>query len=108
MRLPLLIAIAITPLPALVSAEPVNTPAPAATQTAAPAKFTTTESKIGDLLDNPITKAVLDKDLPGLSTNENIGMARGMTLKDVQQFAADKITDERLAMVEADFAKLGK
>jgi len=83
-------------LPAFVGAEPaaapMNTPAP----TPAAPKYSTTDSTIGDLLDNPTTK----------STNENIGMARGMTLKQVQQYAPDKISDERLAMVDADFAAL--
>lgn len=109
MRLNLVIVTALIGLPVLAAAEPVATPAPTPTPTAvAAAKFSTTESKIGDLLDNPTTKAVLDKDLPGLSTNENIDMARGMTLKQVQQFAPDKITDARLATVDADFAALGK
>jgi len=102
-------AVALAALPTWATAQTTSTPdaAPAAVAPA-PTKYSTTESKIGDLLDNPTTKAVLDKDLPGLSTNENIGMARGMTLKEVQQFAPDKITDERLALVDTDFGKLGK
>lgn len=79
-----------------------DTPAPAPT----PQAYSINTTMIGALLDNPVTKAVLDQDLPGLSTHESIDMARAMTLKQVQQFAPDKITDERLAKVEADFAKL--
>ena len=66
--------------------------APAATA-AAPA-YSTSETSIGDLLDNPATKAVLDKHMPGFAGNPQIDMARGMTLKQIQQFAGDAVTDE--------------
>jgi opacity protein-like surface antigen len=77
--------------------------APAAA--AAPA-YSTATTDIGTLLDNPATKAVLDKNLPGFSANPQIDMARSMTLKQVQQFAGDKMTDEVLAKVDADLATI--
>lgn len=79
-------------------------PAPAA-QAAAPAYSTSTTS-IGDLLDNPATKAVLVKDVPALVSNPQIDMARGMTLKQVQSYAADTLTDEVLAKIDADLARI--
>lgn len=78
-------------------------PAPAAA--AAPA-YSTAESSIGTLLDNPATKAVIDKHMPGFSGNPQIDMARAMTLKQVQQFAGDQMTDEVLARIDADLAKI--
>jgi hypothetical protein len=33
-------------------------------------------------------------------------MARGMTLKQIQQFAGDAVTDEALAKIDADLAKI--
>ena len=33
-------------------------------------------------------------------------MARAMTLKDIQAYSPDVITDEKLAAIDADFAKL--
>jgi hypothetical protein len=72
---------------------------------AAPA-FTTTDTDIGTLLDTPETKALLDKLLPGLSTNDQISMARPMTLRAIQQFAPDKIKTEILDQLDAEFAKL--
>jgi hypothetical protein len=78
--------------------------APAAA--AAKVLFTTAESTIGDILDNPEAKAIVDKHLPGLSTNEQIDMARGFSLKAVQSFKPDLISDETLAKIDADFAAL--
>ncbi len=80
-----------------------QTPAPAA---AAKPAFTTKDTLIGDILDNPAAKAILDKYLPEVSKGDQINMARGMTLKQIQPYAPDKITDKALADVDADFAKL--
>jgi hypothetical protein len=51
---------------------------------------------------------VLLKHLPGLVGNEQIQMARSLTLKQLQGYAGDAITDEKLALVQADLAKLPK
>jgi para-nitrobenzyl esterase len=44
--------------------------------------------------------------MPGFSGNPQIDMARSMTLKQIQQFAGDQITDDVLAKVDADLAKI--
>ena len=78
-------------------------------QTAAPAAATAYNveaTDIGSLLDNPAAKAIIDKHLPGFTANENISMARGMTLKSVQQYAPDMVTDKALAAIQTDLAKL--
>jgi len=80
-------------------------PAPAAAAATAPA-YSAETTDIGTLLDNPATKAVIDKHMPGFSGNPQIDMARSMTLKQVQQFAGDQITDDVLAKVDADLAKI--
>ncbi len=74
--------------------------------TPAAAAYSTGETDIGTLLDNPDTKAVLQKHMPGFADNPQIEMARSMTLKQIQGFAGDAITDEALAKVDADLAKL--
>lgn len=79
--------------------------APAAAP-AAKAAFSTAETPLGDLLDNPATKAVLQKHLPDLVSSESIDMARGMTLKALQSYAGDQVTDEKLAAIDADLQKL--
>lgn len=58
------------------------------------------------MLDDPAAKALLDKHMPGFSANEQIDMARSMTLKMVQQYAPDTLTDKALADLQADLAAL--
>jgi hypothetical protein len=43
----------------------------------------TLDTTLGTLLDDPKAKAVLDKYLPGVSTNPMISMVKGMTLKSI-------------------------
>lgn len=64
------------------------------------------DSKVGELLDNPASLAVLDKHLPGMSTNPQIGMARGMSLKMAAGYSGGKITAEMLAAVDGDLKAL--
>ncbi len=68
----------------------------------------TIDTPIGELLDNPATLAVLDKHMPGLSTNAQIGMARsmGLSLRSVAQFSGGKITDDLLAAAATELAAL--
>lgn len=40
----------------------------------------TLDTTLGEILDDPQAKAVLDKHLPGVSSNPLVGMARGMNL----------------------------
>jgi hypothetical protein len=70
------------------------------------AKFTTDDTPIGDILDNPAAKAVVAKHLPDMMANDQVQMARGMTLKAVQQYSADTVTDKVLAEIDTDFTKL--
>lgn len=63
------------------------------------------ESTMGDLIDNKEAKAVLDKHLPGMSENPQMEQARPMSLKALQQFAPN-ITDEKLKAVDEDLAKI--
>ncbi len=65
--------------------------------------YSTTETTLGVLLEDAAAKAIIDKHIPGLTDNPSISMAAGMTLKALQAMAGDKITDEMLAAVDADF-----
>lgn len=81
----------------------------AVAQSAAPAAAYSAEATdIGTLIDNPQTKAVLSKHLPDFVANPQIDMARSMTLKQVQSYAADTMTDEVLVKIDADLAKVPK
>jgi hypothetical protein len=79
-------------------------PMPAFAQTA----YSSTTTEIGTLLDDPAAKAILEKHIPGMTTNDQVDMARSMTLKDIQQYSPDQITDKVLAEVDAELAKLKK
>lgn len=92
-------------------ASPALAQTPAAPTKAAPAtapKYTTADTELGILLDDPAAKAIVAKHIPAMTTSDEIDMARGMTLKAVQQFAPDDVTGARLAAIDADLAKLPK
>jgi hypothetical protein len=87
------------------------TPAPAAPAAAAPmpgmaGKPSVKTSMISDLLANPATKAVIDKDLPGLTADPRLQQAMSMTLTDIEPYSEGKITDAVLAKVQTDFDAL--
>lgn len=69
-------------------------------------KYTTADTEIGTLLDDPAAKAILAKNIPGFVENEQVEMARGMTLRAIQPFAPDDVTEDRLKQIDAELAKL--
>jgi cytochrome P450 len=73
---------------------------------AAPARYSTADTKIGSLLADPKARAVLDKYFPGVSDDKRISMAKGMTLRAVQKFAPDKFATEALDAADAELAQL--
>ncbi len=73
---------------------------------AAEPAYSTASSDIGTLLDNPETKAILEKHIPEMVSNAQFEMARPMTLKAIQSYAGDALSDEKLAAIDADLAKI--
>lgn len=89
------------------TAAPVATMAQTPPPAAAPAAHYSTENTdLGTLLDDPAAKAVLTKYVPDLIASDQIDMARGMTLKTLQGYASDKLSDKQLTLIDADLAKL--
>ena len=80
--------------------------APATAAPASATHYSTASTEIGTLLDDPAAKALLDKYIPGMTTSDQIDMARGMTLKDIQQYSPDQINDKVLTSLDAEFAKI--
>lgn len=70
------------------------------------AHYSSADTDIGTLLDDPAARAVIDRHIPGFSAQDQIDMARSMTLKAIQQYAPDKYSDKVLAEIDADLAKL--
>jgi hypothetical protein len=73
---------------------------------AAAQHYSTSETDIGTLIDDPAAHAIVDKYIPGMLSGDQIDMARSMTLKAIQPYAADRVTDKALAEIDAEFAKL--
>ena len=89
-----------------VSAMAQSVPSPAAVTSPAAVAYTTAKTRIGTLLDDPAARAILDKHIPGFSGGESIDMARSMTLKAIQQYAPEAVTDKALENIDADLSKL--
>lgn len=102
MRAALLLVLALAAAPAVAQqGAPIAAAAPAAV-------YSSASTPIGTLLDDADAKAVLDMDVPGLTTNPQIEMARGMTLKDIQSYAADQLTDDVLKKIDTHLATIAK
>jgi para-nitrobenzyl esterase len=83
-------------------AAPSKTP----THAAAKAPYNTNETDIGTLLDDPAARAIVDKHLQGFASSGQMDAVRGMTLKALQQYAPDKISDQALTEIDMELAKL--
>jgi hypothetical protein len=79
---------------------------PAAASTALQPAYSTDETTIGDLLDNKDTYAILKKYLPEIVDSDQVDLTRNMTLRQIQQYAPDEVTDAKLVEVDSEFAKL--
>jgi para-nitrobenzyl esterase len=88
------------------TAAAVAEPAPAPAAATAGDHYSSSATPIGTLLDDPAAKAVLVQYIPEVVSNPQIDMARGMTLKDTQQYAPDMMSEETLAKIDAELAKL--
>ena len=68
----------------------------------------TLDSTLGTILDDPKAKAVLDKYIPGVSSNPMVAMAKGMTLNmilSMPQAAQLGITKQKAEAVLAEINK---
>jgi para-nitrobenzyl esterase len=85
----------------------ITVPVALAQQAAAPAagKMNTSTTTLGELLDNPASKAVLVKYAPVLTQGGQVDQARPMTLKALQQYMPD-LSDDTLGKIDADLAKI--
>jgi hypothetical protein len=82
-------------------------PAPAFAQTEVPpARYSVTATKIGALIDDPASAAILKAMIPTIWANEMFqSLGRDLALKDVQQYEP-ALTDEKLAEIQAALDKL--
>jgi hypothetical protein len=60
------------------------------------------DSPIRDLLNNPATSAVLQKDMPGMVDDPRLDMVKSMTLRQIAQFPQAGLDDAKLRSIQAD------
>lgn len=80
--------------------------APAAPTAATAQRFSVNTTRIADLLANPASKAVIDRHMPGFSSDARVGAAGAFTLKFIQPHSGGMITDALLAAIERDLAAI--
>lgn len=74
---------------------------------AKPAHYSVTETLVGKLLEDPAAVEVLKRLIPTVYANDQFQSAgRSLTLKDIQQYEAEALSDENLAKIQAEFDKL--
>jgi len=57
-------------------------------------------------LADPKAKAVLEKHIPGIATNPQMAMAKGMSMKMIAPMSGGKITPAILKAIEEELKKL--
>jgi len=87
--------------PAVAWAAEAATAAPAAA--ASPSVETT---PIVELVDNPKTKAVLDKHIPGVADHPSYDMFKGMSLRQLEPMSQGLLTDDMLTAIQGDLTAL--
>jgi len=82
-------------------------PALAAEAAAAAAHYSVSSTLVGKMLDDPAANALLKKMIPTVYANEMFQAAgRELTLKAIQQYEPDALSDENLAKLQAELDKI--
>lgn len=83
-------------------------PAPAADAPAAQAAhYSVSSTLVGKMLDDPAANALLKKMIPTVYANEMFqSMGRELTLKAIQQYEPEALSDANLAKIQAELDKI--
>ena len=68
----------------------------------AQAAWSTQTSKVGDLLANPATRAILERHFPGVSSDWRIKMVKGKTFRQLHTMAPSRLPSASLDAVDRD------
>jgi hypothetical protein len=91
----------------LVATVLVATAVPAITLAADAKGYSVNDTQVGVLLDDPAANEVLKKMIPTVYANEMFQtMGRELTLKAIQQYEPDALSDENLAKLQAELDKI--
>jgi len=78
-----------------------------AATTAKQEHYSVSTTPVGKLLDDPAAAEILRRMIPTVYANEMFQTAgRELTLKAIQQYEADALSDENLAKIQAEFDKI--
>ena len=95
---------------ALAAATTLSMPAMASAQgttAAQPAHYSVANTPVGKLLDDPAANAILKKMIPTVYANDMFQtQGRDLTLKAIQQYEPDALSDENLAKIQAELDKI--
>jgi hypothetical protein len=84
-------------------AQPAAAAAPASAPiSAAPGAPSVESTTIGDLLANPASKAVLEKDMPQLVSYPGLDQIKDMTLRGISVYPEAQLDDAKLKAIQAD------
>jgi hypothetical protein len=79
--------------------------APAAA--AQPERYSVSTTLVGTMLDDPVANALLKKMIPTVYANEMFQtMGRELTLKNIQQYEGEALSDENLVKLQAELDKI--
>mgnify|MGYP000603166092 CR=1 FL=1 len=94
---------------ALAMMAPAAAQSPAAQATAAPqaVHYSVSATPVGTLLDDPAAAAILKRLIPTVYANDMFQtMGRTQTLKAIQQYEPEVLSDQNLTLIQAEFDKL--
>jgi hypothetical protein len=75
--------------------------------TAQPAHYSVSKTQVGTLLGDPAAVEILKRLIPTVYSNDQFQSAgRSLTLKDIQQYEPDALSDANLAKIQAEFDKI--
>lgn len=102
--------IIVTALAALITGPMLVPAVPAVAQAAPaakPAHYSVADTLVGKLLDDPAAAAILKQMIPTVYANDQFQSAgRELTLKAIQQYEPEVLSDENLAKIQAEFNKI--
>ncbi len=82
-------------------------PSPVFAQAAPAAHYSVETTLVGKLIDDPAAAAILQKLIPTVWANELFQTSgRELTLKAIQQYEPDVLSDANLAKIQAEFDKI--
>ena len=66
----------------------------------------TTDTTVSDLMSNPQAAAILEKHVPGFSSNPQIHLVQSMSLKTLATYPQAAAVKDKLQAIAADLAKI--